>query len=185
MDDNSITAGDCTTLRVHIENVQAATLSGAEYANSGVTGPHWAGSTCPASTTTYTLHVVKLDSSTEHRTVTVNVTPCVPNLVSPAEGATLDNGRTDHTDDIVWDFDWSDCAGATQYHLYVIKSGASIPVVDKDDIPASSYHHVQSGAYISAANLTGWTWKVRARVGGAWNDWSPTRSFSVEPPDTD
>jgi hypothetical protein len=156
VDDNSITAGDCTTLRVHIENVQAATLSGAEYANSGVTGPHWSGSTCPASTTTYTLHVIKLDSSTEDRTVTVNVTPCVPNLVSPAEGATLDNGRTDHT-----------------------------PVVDKDDIPASSYHHVQSGAYIPAANLTGWTWKVRARVGGAWNDWSPTRSFSVEPPDTD
>ena len=79
----------------------------------------------------------------------------------------------------------SDCAGATQYHLYVIKSGASIPVVDKDDIPASSYHHVSSGAYIATPNLTGWTWKVRARVGGAWNDWSPTRSFSVEPPDTD
>jgi hypothetical protein len=155
-----------------------------------VTGPHWSGSTCPASTTIYTLHVIKLDSSTEDKTVTVTVnpagpTPCVPNLVSPAEGATLDNGRTDHTDDIVWDFDWSDCAGATQYHLYVIKSGASIPVVDKDDIPASSYHHVQSGAYIPAANLTGWTWKVRARVGGAWNDWSLTRSFSVEPPDTD
>jgi hypothetical protein len=190
VDDNSITAGDCTTLRVHIENVQAATLSGAEYSNSGVTGPHWSGSTCPASTTTYTLHVTKLDSSTEDRTVTVNVTPagptpCVPNLVSPAEGATLDNGRTNHTDDIVWDFDWSDCAGATQYHLYVIKSGASIPVVNKDDIPASSYHHVQGGAYISTANLTGWTWRVRARVGGTWNDWSPTRSFSVEPPDTD
>jgi predicted RecA/RadA family phage recombinase len=190
VDDDSITAGDCTTLRVHIEHVQAATLSGAEYANSPVTGPHWSGSTCPASTTTYTLHVIKLDSSTEDKTVTVTVnpagpTPCVPNLVSPAEGATLDNGRTDHTDDIVWDFDWSDCAGATQYHLYVIKSGAAIPVVNKYDIPASSYHHVQSGAYISTANLTGWTWKVRARVGGAWNDWSPTRLFSVEPPDTD
>ena len=81
VDDNSITAGDCTTLRVHIENVQAATLSGAEYANSGVTGPHWAGSTCPASTTTYTLHVVKPDSSTEDKTVTVNVTPAGPTMV--------------------------------------------------------------------------------------------------------
>jgi hypothetical protein len=81
VDDDSITAGDCTTLRVHIENVQAAALSGAEYANSGVTGPHWSGSTCPASTTTYTLHVVKLDASTEDKTVTVNVTPAGPTVV--------------------------------------------------------------------------------------------------------
>jgi len=81
VDDDSITAGDCTTLRVHIENVQAAYLSGAEYANSPVTGPHWSGSTCPASTTTYTLHVVKLDSSTEDKTVTVNVTPAGPTVV--------------------------------------------------------------------------------------------------------
>ncbi len=81
VDDDTITAGNCTTLRVHIENVQTATLSGAEYANSGVTGPHWSGSTCPASTTTYTLHVVKLDSSTEDKTVTVNVTPAGPTVV--------------------------------------------------------------------------------------------------------
>jgi predicted RecA/RadA family phage recombinase len=81
VDDDSITAGDCTTLRVHIENVQVATLSGAEYANSAVTGPHWSGSTCPASTTTYTLHVIKLDSSTEDKTVTVNVTPAAPTVV--------------------------------------------------------------------------------------------------------
>jgi len=81
VDDNSITAGDCTTLNVHIENVQAAHLSGAEYSNSGVTGPHWSGSTCPASTTTYTLHVVKLDASTEDKTVTVNVTPAGPTVV--------------------------------------------------------------------------------------------------------
>jgi len=81
VDSDSITAGDCTTLNVHIENVQAAYLSGAEYADSAVTGPHWSGSTCPASTTTYTLHVVKLDSSTEDKTVTVNVTPAAPTVV--------------------------------------------------------------------------------------------------------
>jgi len=81
VDDNSITAGNCTTLRVHIENVQAADLSGAEYANSGVTGPDWSGPTCPASTTTYTLHVVKLDASTEDKTVTVDVTPAGPTVV--------------------------------------------------------------------------------------------------------
>jgi hypothetical protein len=73
VDDNSIAAGDCTTLRVHIEYVQAADLSGAEYSKSGVTGPNWSGPTCPDSTTTYTLHVIKRDGSTEDRTVTVTV----------------------------------------------------------------------------------------------------------------
>jgi len=85
-------------LRVHIENVRAAHLSGAEYSNTGVTGPHWSGSTCPASTTTYTLHVTRMDGSTEDRTVTVNVTPAFPDLSvtavefrpsSPAAGATF------------------------------------------------------------------------------------------------
>jgi hypothetical protein len=90
VDDDSITAGDCTTLRVHIENVQEAYLSGAEYADSGVTGPHWSGSTCPASTTTYTLHVVKQDSSTEDKTVTVNVTPAGPTSVTLTGQAALD-----------------------------------------------------------------------------------------------
>lgn len=92
VDDNSISAGDCTTLRVHIEHVQAAHLSGAEYSNSGVTGPYWSGSTCPASTTTYTLHVIKLDGSTEDKQVTVNVTaatPSTPTQLSPANGSTF------------------------------------------------------------------------------------------------
>lgn len=74
-DDNYIYEGDCTTLRVHIEDVQAADLSGAEYSEFGVTGPKWSRSTCPTSTTIYTLRVLKRDGSTEDRTVKVTVRP--------------------------------------------------------------------------------------------------------------
>jgi len=105
---------------------------------------------------------------------------CVPSLISPAAGAVLDNGRADRQDDIVWDFDWSDCPGATQYHLYVIRATATIPVIDEPALNNSSYHDVSEGAYIADQNRLGWSWKVRARVDGTWGDWSATRSFDVE-----
>ncbi len=108
---------------------------------------------------------------------------CLPTLVSPSDGATLDNGRTDGADDIVWDFDWSNCPGATKYHLYV-KTSAWSGTVDRDDIAVSQYRHTSNG-YIASHNLTGWTWRVRVRVAGAWSSWSPARSFQVEPPNTD
>ena len=57
-------------------------------------------------------------------------TLCIPTLVAPTEGTLMDNGRLDGTDSIVWDFDWSDCAEATEYHLYVRNADASVPEVD-------------------------------------------------------
>ena len=110
--------------------------------------------------------------------------PCIPSLISPEEGAVLDNGRTDGLDDIVWDFDWSDCAGATQYHLYVIHAGAGLPMIDDSNISSSSYHYVGHG-YIIDQNRYNWTWKVRAKVDGQWGGWSGTRTFDVEPVNSD
>jgi hypothetical protein len=110
---------------------------------------------------------------------------CIPDLISPNEGAIMDNGRTDRLDDIIWDFDWSDCIGATQYHLYVMHTGSSLPVIDDTDISGSSYHYVNPGAYITDANRFDWTWKVKAKVDGQWGDWSEIRTFDVEPVNTD
>jgi len=112
-------------------------------------------------------------------------TSCVPSLVSPEQGALLDNGRTDRLDDIVWDFDWSDCEGASRYHLYVRYPGARAPVVDNADVPVSSYHLAEPGAYIGDLGRFGWTWRVRAMVGSEWGEWSETRTFDVEPVNTD
>jgi len=111
-------------------------------------------------------------------------TSCVPSLVAPAPGAIMDNGRTDFRDEEIWDFDWADCPGATHYHLYVIGPTATLPTVDDDHLTESSYHFVNRG-YVSASHLTGWTWRVRAEVDGVWGAWSETRTFDVEPADTD
>ncbi len=96
----------------------------------------------------------------------------------------LDNGRLDGNDDIVWDFDWSECPGATLYHLYVIGPSAPNPLIDQPALSEPGLCHV-SRSYILEANRWGWTWKVRAYVDGSWGPWSPTRSFDVEPVDTD
>jgi len=118
--------------------------------------------------------------------VTLQIALCKPTLIAPGEGAVLDNGRTDSLDDIIWDFDWSDCEGATQYHLFVKYPGAGIsPVIDDDTIKDSSYHSVSPGSYIAEQNRHGWTWKVRAKIGGQWGEWSETRTFDVEPLNTD
>ncbi len=111
--------------------------------------------------------------------------PGVPSLSSPVAGATLDNGCRDGSNPVTWDFDWSDVAGATEYHLYVIGSGSSSPAVDQQGITGSSYQHARSGGYVVLATETGWRWRVRARVNGTWGPWSPEQAFDVEPFDTD
>jgi hypothetical protein len=102
----------------------------------------------------------------------------------------LDNGRTDSsptvaTDAIIWNFDWADCAGATQYHLFVIGSNATIPLVDDPTITESSFREVGGGAYVAEPNRLNWRWRVRARTGSVWGLWSAERLFSVEPPNSD
>jgi hypothetical protein len=103
---------------------------------------------------------------------------CTPTLISPAEGATMDNGSTNFTDPLTWDFDWVDCPGATYYHLYVISQSASGPAIDDDLITSSSYQWEINGY---APSLSVWDWRVRAYVGSQWGPWSATRSFIVEP----
>jgi hypothetical protein len=105
-------------------------------------------------------------------------------LISPEEGAVLDNGRYDRQDDIVWDFDWSDVPGATKYHLYVKHTGSLYPVINRE-VYGSSYHHLSEGSYIINSNRFNWKWKVRAFIDDMWSEWSEVRSFDVEPINTD
>lgn len=107
----------------------------------------------------------------------------VPQLISPQEGETLDNGRTDGQDYIIWDFDWSDIYGAIKYNLYVKHTGSQFPAIDRE-IDSSSFHREDSG-YIIDRNRFGWKWKVRFYANGRWSDWSEERSFNVEPVNTD
>jgi hypothetical protein len=64
-----------------------------------------------------------------------------PRLISPADGAILDNGRSDRQDSIVWDFVWEAVPNASRYHLLVQHQGSSIPVADLD-LAGTNYHYV-------------------------------------------
>ena len=111
-------------------------------------------------------------------------TSCIPLLISPAVGDLLDNGRTDAKDEIEWQFDWTDCEGATEYDLYVIGQSASIPLINKT-VADSSYRRTSQGSYITEGNRKNWTWKVRTRTGDNVGESSEIRVFDVEPVNTD
>jgi hypothetical protein len=109
---------------------------------------------------------------------------CVVSLVEPQSVDWLDNGCWDGSNGIVWTFTWDACPDAISYHLYVRFPGASNPAVNKDDITSTSYTYTNPGV-IPAENNKGWYWKVRAIFDGSSGEWSKTRTFYVEAPDTD
>jgi len=109
---------------------------------------------------------------------------CIPSLVLPEDGALLDNGRSDGLDEIIWDFDWSNCTNATQYHLFVYQTSLAFPTLDIITLGNSSYRRVASGGKVFDIHRFGWEWRVQAYVNGAWGNWS-VRTFDVEPLNTD
>ncbi len=111
--------------------------------------------------------------------------PPAPMLISPANGAVMDNGCSPKANGITWDFDWSDVPGATAYHIRVWHNPA-IPLINNMGVASSSLHHVSAPSdYIANTNLSGWRWMVRAKVRGVWGAWSSVRSFRVEKLNTD
>ena len=105
-------------------------------------------------------------------------TSCPPTLISPEEGALLDNGRVDRQDGIVWNFQWSNCLGSIWYHL-------NFGVGDIQTLYSTSYTYTNPGAYFIGQNRK-WTWKVRAYLGSqlGWSEWSE-RTHVIEPLNTD
>lgn len=109
--------------------------------------------------------------------------PNVPQLQTPAEGAVLDNGCVQGNDSLVWDFDWSDVPGATEYHLFVQHQGSPFAQIDDSVLTQSSFHYSQVATYTS--DLAAWHWWVRAKVDGAFRNWGGPLDFTVEPANTD
>ena len=107
-----------------------------------------------------------------------------PTLITPVNGAVMDNGCRDRSNGITWDFDWSDVPGATAYHIRVWKNPA-LPVVNQMNVATSDYHHDRPQSYIINSNLLGWRWRVRAKAGGVWGPWSKIGFFRAERLNTD
>jgi hypothetical protein len=111
--------------------------------------------------------------------------PPAPMLISPPNGALMDNGCKPKPDGITWDFDWSDVPGATVYHIRVFRNPA-IPLINNMSVVPSSYHYTSAPAdHIINSNLNLWRWMVRAKVHGRWGRWSAVRWFRVEKLNTD
>ena len=110
---------------------------------------------------------------------------CVPILLSPRSGDALDNGLIGKAKERTWEFAWTECPDATDYHLYVIGPRAIRPVIDNDNIRINSYRGTTDDGYVADANLRGWMWKVRAKINGEWGEWSKTGTFNVLPVGSD
>ena len=107
--------------------------------------------------------------------------PCVPILLSPGSGDALDNGLVGKSREHIWEFAWTECPGASEYHLYVIGARATHPVIDDDNIRINSYRRISDDGYVADPNLRGWKWKVRAKINGEWGEWSRVGTFDVKP----
>jgi peroxiredoxin/outer membrane lipoprotein-sorting protein len=119
------------------------------------------------------------ESSSQIRGAAAHPQPCVPILLSPRSGDSLDNGLIGKSKVRTWEFAWTECSSASEYHLYVIGPRAINPVIDDDNITTNSYRRTFDSGYIVDPNLRGWKWKVRAKVNGEWGEWSKTGTFDV------
>ena len=116
--------------------------------------------------------------------ISVDRMRAIPHLISPAEGAVLDNGCSiSSTDRRVWDFDWSDVPGADSYQLIVIWPPYIVPVLDT--VSTESAVHSESSGWIGPDTQFGWTWRVRSQLGELQGPWSEERTFDAEPVNTD
>lgn len=107
-----------------------------------------------------------------------------PELQSPQPTTVMDNGCLDKSDRIIWDFNWSNLAGASRYQIVVKQAGAEKPVIDT--VVARSYYRSVQRSYISDKNRDNWFWSVRAgKANGEWGPWAPEKPFQVEYVDTD
>ncbi|MBN1697095.1 MAG: hypothetical protein JW881_06250 [Spirochaetales bacterium] len=105
-------------------------------------------------------------------------------LLTPLPGTEFDNGCSDKSDAIQWDFDWSDVPGAVRYQLCILHEGSQYLLVDAI-VTVSEYSYRAAGAYITDGNRSNWSWMVRAGTPFAWETWSEIHYFDVEPLDTD
>lgn len=105
---------------------------------------------------------------------------CIPDLLSPKPSGVLANGRHDQPREHIWEFDWSDCSGATEYHLYVKAPGATFALVDDDTLKKSWAGYHFSFGYSPEHKRRGWMWRVRAKTEGRWGEWSELRTFDLE-----
>jgi len=109
---------------------------------------------------------------------------CIPRLLTPDEGAIMDNGCTSGANGILWEFDWSECTGVESYEFYLKQRNEQEPLFDRPELTTSSFT-VLENRVVPEESRVGWLWRVRAKTNGTWGNWTPERVFDVEPSNKD
>jgi hypothetical protein len=175
-----IVMGESTTLEWSVTNADVVTID----PSVGAVDLEGTALVSPVITTSYTLTAT---NSSGWSSATLNVTvealvadstaPSMPSILSPSEGEKLPQPKYG------WSFDWTDStdaeSGIRQYEVYVKRSTASSPLIDKTTVD-SSYSGTTAGT-ITQSYLNAWQVKVRAQNNaGLWSGWSDPVTFSVE-----
>jgi hypothetical protein len=179
-----ITAGDCTTIRWHVENVSKVVFGGIEQPFNG------SYQVCLCEDQTYPLTVTYLDNTEERRTVDIIVNgscipptspppqdttpPPVPTPAVPANGLTL---TCRATQSLVW-LPVDDDSGIAEYRVQVQRHSGDN---NWQDVPGSVFSGI-SDKQMSVNVDCGWyyRWRVRA-VDAAGNSsaWSGYWQFVI------
>jgi len=107
-----------------------------------------------------------------------------PNLIFPLAGHVVDNGCSDYSNPIEWNFYWSSLPNATKYHIYSIGPSAQMPLIN-EIVNTNTYNFIHYG-YIPNTGRFNWTWKVRSGTDtGQWSEWSVNSYFDAELYNTD
>ena len=93
-------------------------------------------------------------------------------LITPIDGASLHSLRPN--------FDWSDYPTASSYQLEVSKNNTFTQMVLNKSITGTSNSSYTPTANLSASALL--YWRVRAKVGSTYSQWSAVRSFTTGNP---
>jgi WD40 repeat protein/serine/threonine protein kinase len=101
-----------------------------------------------------------------------------PPLISPAAGATVDNGTQDGKKEWSWNFEWNAIPNARCYHLHIKGDNSAKPLYENATLTSPKYRFTMRGHVVGRQ----WNWKVRAQTfDGVWTDWSES-TFNVAPP---
>lgn len=110
-------------------------------------------------------------------------TTCVPTITTPVEGGLMDNGCSDFSNPLEWNFQWTACSGATKYNVRAKRVSAGNYNLHKSTT-TNSYHGSEN-SYIANHNRLNWECEVQAYINGVWGDWSEKVIFDFEPLNTD
>jgi hypothetical protein len=173
-DDTSLVQGECTTLRWDVEYATAVFLNG-----GGVPG-HGTQQVCPASTTTYDLHVEAPGGNVD-RSVTINVSAPPDTTPPPAPSPIKPSGNLPSCfGDVI--LRWSAVSDESGIAGYYIKREIE---VKKGQWQTAGGWGPVSGEELKVDVDCGvhYRWMVRAQDGaGNFSDWSPWLEFSIPLP---